>query len=109
MKPLALLEEVAKTIESGDSAANSHVTLAQKVSDLADMVGWADGPIDPEQRFAGRVDGLMESLRERHARTGEPSIAALHDALAELRGRIDRHDRDLATRRDTDDDDYYDE
>ena len=104
MKLLALLDEVTQTVESDDSTANSHVTLAQKLSDLADMVGWADGPIDPEQRLAGRLETLMELLRARHARTREPSIAALHDALAELHDRIDRHDRDLSTPRDADDD-----
>lgn len=102
MKLMALLDEVTRTVESADSVANTHLTLAQKLSDLADMVGWADGPIDPERRLADRFETLMESLRARHARTSEPSIAALHDALAEMYGRIDRHDRDLATRRDVD-------
>lgn len=104
MKLPALLDEIKKAVEIEDSTANDHVLLAQKVSDLADMVGWADGPIDPERRFAERFETLMELLRLRHAQTSEPSVAALHDALAQLHGAIDRHDRDLASTRDADDD-----
>ena len=100
MKLPALLDEIAKTVESDDSTANTHVVLGQKLSDLADMVGWADGPIDPQRQFAERFESLMELLRLRHAQTSEPSIAALHDALAGLHGAIDRHDRDLVAQRD---------
>ena len=104
MKLLVLLNEVTKAVESDDSTANTHVALAQKISDLADMVGWADGPIDPERHFADRFETLMELLRLRYAETSEPSVAALHDSLAQLHGAIDRHDQDLSTQRDADDD-----
>ncbi|MHB8623274.1 MAG: hypothetical protein ACYC9J_08145 [Sulfuricaulis sp.] len=104
MKLLALLDETTKAVESNDSTANMHVTLAQKIADLADMVGWADGPIDSDRRLADRLESLMETLRARHARTDEPSMAVLHGALAELQVRIDRHDRDLSSQRDSDDD-----
>ncbi|MCR4301855.1 MAG: hypothetical protein NUV51_09615 [Sulfuricaulis sp.] len=107
MKLPALLDEITKTVEIDDSSANEHVLLAQKVSDLADMVGWADGPIDPQRQFAERFETLMELLRLRHAQTSEPSVAALHDVLAELHGAIDRHDRDLAVKRDADEDDEF--
>jgi hypothetical protein len=107
MKLPALLDEIKKTVEAGDSTPNSHVVLVQKVSDLADMVGWADGPIDPEQQIFVRLEALMESLRERYGRTTEPSIAALHDVLAVLHGAIDRHDRDLAVKRDADEEDDF--
>lgn len=105
MKLLTLLEEVTKAAEAEDSTANAHVTLAQKVIDLADMVGWAEGPIDPEGRYAGRFDTLLQTLRARHAGRGEPTIAALHDALAGLHDTIRRHDHDLAVERDADEDD----
>ncbi len=105
MKLLTLLDEVTKAVESVDSTANTHVALAQKISDLADMVGWADGPIDPERRLVDRFETLMELLRLRHAETSEPSVAALHDALAQLLGAIDRHDQDLSTQRDADEED----
>lgn len=105
MKLPALLNEVKKTVETDDSSPNEHVLLAQKVSDLADMVGWANGPIDPEQKIFVRLEALMESLRERYGRTTEPSIAALHDVLAELHRAIDRHDSDLAVKRDGGEDD----
>ncbi|MHB8534000.1 MAG: hypothetical protein ACYDBW_00975 [Sulfuricaulis sp.] len=105
MKLPALLDEIARSVESNDSTANEHVLLGQKLSDLADMVGWADGPIDPHQRIAVRIEALMDLLRARFEETKEPSVAALHDALAELHGAIDRHDRDLAVKRDADEDD----
>ena len=105
MKLPALLDAVTEAVESVDSTPNTHVGLAQKISDLADMVGWADGPIDPKQLLANRFETLMESLRARHARTSEPSIAALHDALAQLYSAIDRHDRDLVAQRDVDEED----
>ncbi len=62
MKLQALLDEIAQAVESDDSTANTHVVLAQKISNLADMVGWADGPIDPERRLADRFGSFMESL-----------------------------------------------
>lgn len=107
MKLPALLDEIKTAVESADSAENAHVALAQKASNLADMVGWADGPIDPDQRLFVRIEALLESLRARFGEKKEPSIAALHDALAELHGAIDRHDRDLAVRRDPDEDDEF--
>jgi len=107
MKLPALLDEIKKTVEAEDSTPDSHVVLAQKVSGLADMVGWADGPIDPQQQIFVRLEALMESLRERYGRTTEPSIAALHDVVAELHGAIHRHDRDLDARRDADEDDEF--
>lgn len=107
MRLPALLDEIKKVVEAEDSTSNSHVVLAQEVSDLADMVGWADGLIDPEQKIFVRLEALMESLRERYGRTTEPSIAALHDVLAELHGAIDRHDRDLDVKRDADEEDAF--
>lgn len=105
MKLPTLLDEIKQAVEADDSSANSHIVLAQQASDLADMVGWAPGPIDPRQQVYVRLEALIESLRERHGRTGEVSIAALHDALIELHRGIDRHDRDLDTRREADDED----
>ncbi len=98
MKLQVLLDEITQAVESDDSIANTHVVLAQKISNLADMVGWADGPIDPERRLADRFGSFMESL----ARASETSIVALHDALAQLHEAIERHDRDLVVRRETD-------
>lgn len=107
MKLAALLDEVTKAVESSDSTANSHVTLAQQISDLADMVGWAAGPIDPEQRLSGRFQLLMEALRVRYQRTNEVSIAALHDALGDFYSAMSRHDRDFnATETDDDSVDF---
>lgn len=69
--------------------------LAREAMALADMVGWAQGPIDPEGRFAARLDTLLAGLRRRHAADSNEALAALHDALAELGDTVARHDRDL--------------
>lgn len=107
MKLISLLEEIEQALEREGSTANEHTVLAQKISDLADMVGWAPGPIDPQNKLADRLATLMASLRSRHERTGEESIAALHDCVAGLQETIHQHDRDLSTARDADEDDEY--
>ena len=103
MTLIALLEEINKTLERNESNPNEFIVLAQKISDLADMVGWASGPIDPKGQLTDRLKSLMESLRARHEQTGEESIAALHDCVAGLSETIHQHDQDLVKTRTTDD------
>jgi hypothetical protein len=103
MSPGELLKAAERFVDAPDAAAVP--VLTQAVEDLADMVGWAPGPIDPEGRFAGRLGPLLERLRERHAIQADASVATVHDALASLGDAIARHDRDL----DADDPDADDE
>jgi len=107
MKLVALLGEIEQTLQRDDSTANEHIVLAQKIVDLADMVGWASGPIDPEGRLAERLQSIMQALRSRHERTDEASIATLHDTIAGLHETVDKHDRDLAPSSDVGEDEVY--
>jgi len=107
MKLPQLLDDIRHAVETENSTQNSHTVLVQQVADMADMVGWADGPIDPERKILSRLETLMDSLRERYERTTEPSIAALHDVLAELYSAIERHDQDLERRSDPDEEELF--
>ncbi|UCH54078.1 MAG: hypothetical protein JSW09_04680 [Pseudomonadota bacterium] len=90
-----LIKAVTDSIDSHTATDNDRVVLAQSASDIADMVGWAAGPIDPHHRAIEQIQALMERLRGVHEQLPNPAVAALHDALAELNRAIDRHDRDL--------------
>ena len=90
-----LIDSVTASIESHTATDNSRVVLAQAASDIADMVGWASGPIDPQGKALAQLQLLMERLRSIHEQLPNASVAALHDSLAELVHAIDRHDRDL--------------
>ncbi len=103
MKLDALLKEIEQSLAQNDPSPNEYIGLAQKISDLADMVGWAGGQIDPKGQIASRLEAVMESLRSRHEQTGEDSIAALHDCVAGLSETINQHDQDLVTTRTSDD------
>lgn len=65
-------------------------------SNLAEMVGWAPGAIDPRGEIRRSLDGLRAAARARFDAARSPDIAALHDAIADLTDSIARHDRDLA-------------
>ena len=90
-----LIDSVTASIDSHAATDNSRVVLAQAASDIADMVGWAGGPIDPQGQALARIQSLMERLRAIHDQLPNPSVAALHDSLAQLSRAIERHDRDL--------------
>lgn len=96
-----LLQAVERFLDAPDPKALP--ALTQSASDLADMVGWAPGPIDREGRVTDHLFAVLDRLRERHAAQADTGIATLHDALASLGDAIARHDRDL-TARDPDDD-----
>lgn len=106
MSPGELLQTLDRYLAAPDPAALP--VLVQAVHNLSDMVGWANGPIDPEGRFTDRVLELLTTLRSHHDAAPSDGVAALHDALGQLAETIGRHDRDLAVERDADDeDDYY--
>ena len=93
MRPGELLHTIERYLAAPDPT--SLPGLTQDVHNLADMVGWADGPIDPAGRFTDRLNSLLAALRAQHQAAPSGGVAALHDSLAELADAIVRHDRDL--------------
>lgn len=98
MRPLELLRAIGSVAQTGGTPAQCE-TLAREAARLADMVGWASGPIDPGGELLARLAGLQDDLHLRHAQTGAPSLKLLHDALTDLGRAIVRHDEDLAAGR----------
>ena len=96
-----LLQAVERFLDAPDP--KSLPALTQSASDLADMVGWASGPIDRDGHVTDRLFAVLDSLREHHAAQPDTGIATLHDAIASLGDAIARHDRDF-TAGDPDDD-----
>jgi hypothetical protein len=93
MRPGELLQAIERYLAAPDPT--SLPGLTQDVHNLADMVGWADGPIDPKGRFTDRLNSLLTALRAQHEATSSGGVAALHDSLAELADAIVRHDQDF--------------
>ena len=69
--------------------------LAIEAERMADMTGWAIGPIDPQGRIAAAFELLKLQARGRYEETQRPEVAELHDALGDLINAIASHDDDL--------------
>ncbi len=89
-----LLRAVSALAESGGSGPQ-YETLAREAEGLADMVGWANGPIDPLGQWLERLSALQDDLQHRHAQASAPEILLLNDRLTRLGQAIAQHDRDL--------------
>lgn len=98
-----LLRTIGALVETGAPAARREA-LARETEALADMVGWAIGPIDPTGELLDRLAALQADLTARHAKSRDAAIALLHDALTDLGRAIARHDEDLDAGRDADED-----
>ncbi len=70
--------------------------LAVEAERVADMTGWAIGPIDPQGRVAAAFELLKLQARARFEETQSPEMAQLHDALGDLLNAIASHDDDLS-------------
>lgn len=97
MKLAELLRAVEGVAQAGGSAADCEA-LARASEALADMVGWAGGPIDARGELLARLAALQDDLKRRHAQTGETALVLLHDTLTDLGRAIARHDEDLDAR-----------
>jgi len=91
-----LLRAVDVVAQTGGTAAHCEA-LARETGALADMVGWASGPIDASGELLDRLAALQEDLKLRHAQTNETALVLLHDTLTDLGRAIARHDDDLDT------------
>ncbi|MEA3413530.1 MAG: hypothetical protein U9R74_18655 [Pseudomonadota bacterium] len=89
-----LLREINTVAQTGDEPMRCE-SLARQIYSFADMVGWAEGPIDAQNGILNRLSALQDDLEGRFAQTNDPSIAALHDSLTALGRAIARHDEDL--------------
>lgn len=72
------------------------LSLAVEAERMADMTGWANGPIDPKGQIVAAFGDLKQQARRRFEETQSPDVAQLHDALAVLINAIARHDDDLS-------------
>lgn len=79
--------------------------LSRNAAEIASLTGWAPGVIDPHGRFAKICVDLQQRARDLHEKTGKAEVAELHDALADLREAVARHDYDLDPNNDDDSDD----
>lgn len=94
MQPLELLRAISVVAQTGGTPAQCEA-LARETERLADMVGWAEGPIDTGGQLLERLAALQDDLSLRHAQLNEPSLKLLHDAITVLGRAIARHDNDL--------------
>lgn len=99
-----LLRTISAVVESGTPTVRCEA-LARETEALADMVGWAIGPIDPRGELLDRLAALQTDLAAQHARTPDAAVALLHDALTDLGRAVARHDEDIEARRTEDEDD----
>ena len=99
-----LLRAVSAVAETGGTPARNEA-LAREILALADMVGWATGPIDPQGQWLDRLAALQADLKLRFDQNREPLVALLHDSLTDLGRAIARHDEDLEAGSGMDDED----
>ena len=103
MKLTELFRAVSVLAQTGGSG-QQHEALAREAENLADMVGWANGPIDPQGQWLARLAALQDDLLQRQQQTQEPGIALLNDSLSRLGQAIARHDDDFDETGDTGED-----
>ncbi len=102
------LKELCKAV---NEALNEHPDglnlkrLSRSATEITSLTGWAPGVIDPQGRFDKICVDLQQRARDLYEKTGKTEVAELHDALADLREAVARHDYDLAPDSDSDDSD----
>ena len=69
--------------------------LTVELERMADMTGWAVGPIDPQGHVITAFELLKLQARARFEESQDTNLAQLHDALGSLLNAIATHDDDL--------------
>lgn len=103
MKLVDLLREINTVAQTGGSSAQCEV-LAREAENLADMVGWAQGPIDPQGQWLDRLSLLQDDLQERYRQTNDVTLVILNETLTRLGKTIAKHDADLNSNQNAEDD-----
>lgn len=101
------LNELCKAVNAAISVRPDGLRcrqLTRNALEIAALTGWAPGVIDPQGRFDQLCTELQGRIKRLHETSGGNELAELHDALAELREAVARHDDDLAPSRDDGDD-----
>ncbi len=93
---LTELLRAINTLAQNGGTGQQYEELAVNAENLADMVHWANGPIDAEGQWLDRLAALQDNLQQVYAQTNEPAITMLHDRLTHLGQAISKHDSDLA-------------
>lgn len=90
-----LFRTINTTVQTGAST-DQYEKLAHDTSNLADMVGWAPGLIDPEGEWLERLAQLQNTIEIRQRQTQELTLMLLNDRLTYLGQTIARHDADVS-------------
>ena len=89
----------------GEPEPASLEQLASEAERMADMTGWAFGPIDPHGKIGDACRRLEEQAKALYLQNNDPAVARVHDAIAGLHEAIALHDLQLTPPQD-DEDDY---
>lgn len=100
-----LYREMRAALDGPVDAATTDL-LTVEVARFASTVGWAEGVIDKDGRIVEAFEKLREVAQIRFAKTRDPNIAALHDALAKLVLAVSTHDEDIDPSPDNEDIDH---
>ena len=92
---IQLFHGAATAVLDGEASRFDTRGVAGMAVQMAEMVGWAPGLIDPGGELHNGLERLRQKARARYERDPHPAMASLHDAIADLIDAVARHDRDL--------------
>lgn len=80
---------------SGDPNNIVLMNLTKQAHEISDMVSWAEGIIDKENKVSEAFTVLKDKARAKYKSTSNENIAIFHDSVNDLLSEIYRHDNDL--------------
>ena len=93
---IRLFHGAATAVLNGEACRYDAQGVAGMAQEMAEMVGWAPGEIDPRGELHTGLDRLRQKARARFEEARQPGMATLHDAIADLMDAVARHDQDLS-------------